>query len=88
MGYVRDMTEIAVSIGEAGYYWDIESDVLDWSTNACSLLNIPDLAMIATGRCFGRFITPENTQSRFDAVMKSPVQDSGSRFVVELPLTN
>ena len=76
-GYVRDMTEIAVSIGEAGYRWDIESDVLDWSTNASSLLNIPDPTMIATGRCFGRLLAPDNTQSRFEAVMKSPLQDTG-----------
>jgi predicted signal transduction protein with EAL and GGDEF domain len=77
-GQLADIAEIAASIGETAYRWQIDSDSLSWSTNACNVLNIPDSAMIASGRAFAGLVAADNTHSRYNAVMNSPLRDGGT----------
>jgi len=78
IGGLRDIADIAASIGELAYRWEIASDALAWSANACRVLNIPDLAMVASGRAFAHLLAADNAQSRYEAVMNSPLRDTGT----------
>ena len=73
-----DVGEIVTSIGEAPYVWRIDTDALTWSRNAAEILAAGDAARIASGRAYAGLMAPDNTQSRFDAVMKSTARDDGS----------
>jgi diguanylate cyclase (GGDEF)-like protein len=75
---LADIAEIAASIGEVAYLWRIDSDALIWGANACKVLNISDAATIASGRAFAGLLGPDNAQSRYDAVMNSPLRDGGT----------
>jgi diguanylate cyclase (GGDEF)-like protein len=69
--------EILASVGEALYSWDIESDAVLWSANACDVLLVGDIAAIATGRAYAQFLEADNEQARFDAVLRSDQHDDG-----------
>jgi diguanylate cyclase (GGDEF)-like protein len=77
-GRAPDVADIAASIGEVAYVWEIDSDAVGWSANACKVLNISDAATIATGRAFAHLLAPDHTQSRYDAVMNSSLRDGGT----------
>jgi diguanylate cyclase (GGDEF)-like protein len=72
-----DLARILASIGEAGYEWDIATDVLAWSHNVASVVPVADLAEISSGRLFARLLDGDNIQTRFDAVMHSTHRDEG-----------
>jgi diguanylate cyclase (GGDEF)-like protein len=72
-----DSAAILTSVGEAAYEWDLGSDALAWSPNACEVLAAPNAGVIATGRLFARLLAPDNLMTRFDAVMQSSRQDDG-----------
>ena len=81
-----DVGEIVTSIGEAPYVWRIDTDALTWGRNAAELLAGGDAARIATGRAYAELAARDNTQSRFDAVMKSTARDDdggGVRYQVQ-----
>ena len=78
LGQLSDVADILAAIGEVAYRWQIDSDALVWSANACGVLNISDATAIASGRAFAVLLDPGNTQSRDEAVMNSPLRDSGS----------
>ncbi len=73
-----DAAGIIASVGEVPYEWQIDSDVLRWGGNAAEVLGVGEPADIATGRGFARLLDPNTPQSRFDAVMQSAQNDSGS----------
>ena len=73
-----DVAGIVASIGDVAYRWEIDKDTLSWSTNACEILNIPDIAAISSGRAFAGRLAADNTQSRYQAVMNSPERDGGN----------
>jgi diguanylate cyclase (GGDEF)-like protein len=79
-----DATDILVSIGGAPYRWHIESDALTWGENAGNVLNISDITTIASGRAFAGLLAPGNSQSRHEAVMNSPLRDSGAGVPYEV----
>jgi diguanylate cyclase (GGDEF)-like protein len=72
-----DAAQILSSVGEVAYDWDIDSDVLLWSTNAGDVLLIPEIAAISTGRGYAALLDAGNAQPRFDAVMQSDKRDDG-----------
>ena len=69
---------ILSSIGEAAYQWDLKSDALSWADNAGAVLTIGDVARIATGRSYARYLDPANLLTRFDAVTRSGDRDGGT----------
>ena len=50
------VADILAAIGEVAYRWEIASDALAWTANACRVLNISDPATIANGRAFARLV--------------------------------
>jgi diguanylate cyclase (GGDEF)-like protein len=74
---ITDAADILTSIGGVPYRWQIGSDALTWGANAASVLNISDVATIASGRAFAGLLAPGNSQSRYEAVMNSALRDGG-----------
>jgi diguanylate cyclase (GGDEF)-like protein len=72
-----DAGAILASIGLVAYDWRIEADTLTWGANVAEVLQVADLARIATGRGYAGYLDPKNTSSRFDAVMQTSGRDSG-----------
>jgi diguanylate cyclase (GGDEF)-like protein len=72
-----EANDILASVGDVLYHWDIESDVLSWSANAGEVLLIHDSAAIATGRAYAQLVEKDDSQARFDAVMRSEQRDGG-----------
>ena len=75
---LSDANAILASIGLVAYDWRIDSDLLTWGSNAPEVLQIADLARIATGRGYAGLLDAKNTTSRFDAVTQTGGHDSGS----------
>jgi diguanylate cyclase (GGDEF)-like protein len=69
--------EILASVGEALYRWDIASDTLIWSANVGDVLLVRAPETIASGRAYAQFLEPDNSQARFDAVLRSEQRDEG-----------
>jgi diguanylate cyclase (GGDEF)-like protein len=72
-----DAAAILASIGEVPYEWEIESDALTWGPNTTSVLMISDVSAISTGRGYAALLDPNNTETRYDAVMHSGARDDG-----------
>ena len=73
-----DAATILASIGLVPYDWRIECDSLTWGANVSDVLQITDLARIVTGRGYAGYLDPNNTSTRFDAVMHTGGHDSGN----------
>jgi diguanylate cyclase (GGDEF)-like protein len=86
-GGVPDAAEVLRSIGDAAYEWRLDTDVLRWSDNAASVLGIPDVADIASGRSFAQKVEAEDGQSRLDAITKSSHADSGAGVLYQVQYT-
>ena len=74
---LSDANAILASIGLVAYDWCIEADTLIWGGNVAEVLQVADLARIATGRGYAGYLDPKNTTSRFDAVMQTSGRDAG-----------
>jgi len=79
-----DIGAIAISIGEVAYSWQLATDAVTWSANACKVLNISNPTAIATGRAFARLLTSDNGRSRYDAIVNSGLRDHGAGVPYEL----
>ena len=72
---LSDANAILASIGLVAYDWRIDFDLLTWGANAPEVLQIADLARIASGRGYAGLLDPKNTTSRFDAVTQTGGHD-------------
>jgi diguanylate cyclase (GGDEF)-like protein len=81
---LSDTSEIAASIGEAAYRWQIDSDALAWSENASIVLGIADMETLASGRAYAGLLLPGSVQSRHEAVMNSPLADHGAGVLYQV----
>ena len=79
-----DTSEIAASIGEVAYRWQIDSDALAWSENAGSVLRIADVETLVSGRAYARLLVPGSVQSRHEAVLNSPLADRGAGVLYQV----
>ena len=61
--------DILASIGLVPYDWHLDSDTLTWGANAADVVQLPELARIATGRGYAALLDPKNVSTRYDAVM-------------------
>jgi diguanylate cyclase (GGDEF)-like protein len=73
-----DPNGILASIGLVPYDWRIDTDALSWGMNAAEVLQVADVARIASGRGYAGFLDPKNTSTRYDAVMDSGGRDIGA----------
>jgi diguanylate cyclase (GGDEF)-like protein len=73
-----DPSRILSSIGLVPYDWRIDTDTIAWGANAAEVLQVRDMAAIATGRGYAGLLDPENTTSRYDSVTQTGGKDFGS----------
>jgi diguanylate cyclase (GGDEF)-like protein len=73
-----DPTRILASIGLVPYDWRIDNDTIVWGANAPDVLQARAIDAIATGRGYAALLDPENTTSRYDAVMQTGGRDAGN----------
>ena len=78
------IASVLFASGEAAYSWNCESDILEWSGNAPSILNIVSTEQISSGRAFGALLAPESTQNRHDAVFGDQRKDPGVGVAYEI----
>ncbi len=67
-----------VSVGEAAYHWNTNTDKLTWSADAAAVLGVDSAESIQTGRGYASLLDPDNFTSRFEAVMRTPLRDEGA----------
>jgi diguanylate cyclase (GGDEF)-like protein len=72
-----DASAILSSIGEAVYDWDIATDQLAWSGNACRLLKAR-AETLASGHSFDAMLDPVSPQTRREAILFSEGEDRGA----------
>jgi diguanylate cyclase (GGDEF)-like protein/PAS domain S-box-containing protein len=78
------IASVLFASGEAAYSWNCETDVLEWSGNAPSVLNIVASGQIASGKSFAALLSPESLQNRYDAVFRDQRKDPGSGIAYEI----
>jgi len=76
--HAADPSGILASIGLVPYDWRIDTDTLTWGANAAEVLQVRDVARIATGRAYASFLDPKNTSTRYDVVMDTGGRDYGA----------
>ena len=74
-----DPRAILTSIHEVVYDWRLDTDVLNWGSNAREVLKLETIQLVSTGRAFSKFLDPEAMTNRFEAVFNSAQQDHGIR---------
>ena len=70
-----DLVGILSAIDETAYVWDIQSDRIEWESNACSILGVGCEQHIGTGAAFQNLISPEHVSRRTDAFDASSSDD-------------
>jgi hypothetical protein len=59
-----DLVDILSTADETAYTWDMNSDRIDWESNASKVLGIDAVGDIATGAGFQMLIAPEHLAQR------------------------
>ena len=73
-----DPGRILTSIGLVPYDWRVDTDTIVWGANAAEVLQLRDIAALATGRGYAGLLDPANTTTRYDAVMLTGGLDAGN----------
>jgi diguanylate cyclase (GGDEF)-like protein/PAS domain S-box-containing protein len=71
-----DAAAILESVGDVVYEWRLDTDALSWGTNLSAVLGT-EPGQLKNGRLYARLLHPDNTATRFDAVMRSGQRDDG-----------
>ncbi|MCC5979407.1 MAG: bifunctional diguanylate cyclase/phosphodiesterase [Salinarimonas sp.] len=88
---VLDPRAVLTSIGEVIYDWNVETDALAWSANACDVLGIADPAMIANGAAFALMTESGSGITRNETINLASGTDTGAgiafrtRYNLRLP---
>ena len=80
--------EVIRSIGQAVYRWDIETDRLDWSSDAAGLLNVTEPIMLETGRDFARLVRADATSTRDKTIRSGLATAEGTPYTIEYALSS
>ena len=64
------------AVDEVAYHWTIETDEVQWSSNADEVLGCA-ASEIASGRNFAALLDAENFTSRYDTIMRTSATDDG-----------
>lgn len=86
-----DPRAVLTSIGEVIYDWNVETDALAWSANACEVLGIADPGSIATGAAFALMAEPGSGINRNETISLARETDEGvgipfrTRYNLRLP---
>jgi diguanylate cyclase (GGDEF)-like protein len=72
-----DVVKAMESAGEATYRWIVATDEIFWSSNAKQVLGC-SLRDVATGKRYASLLDADNLTSRYETIILSNAQDSGS----------
>jgi diguanylate cyclase (GGDEF)-like protein len=75
-----DLVGILSAIQETAYSWDLQSDRIDWESNAATVLGVPDSESIATGTAYHMLVAPEHLSQRISSITAAKVA-GGARGV-------
>ncbi|MFN3868336.1 MAG: EAL domain-containing protein [Hyphomicrobiaceae bacterium] len=75
-----DLVGLVSTTAETAYIWDLVTDRMDWESNAGQVLQVEDIALIATGQDYQQNIAPEHVGRWKDAVSRGAI-DAGERGV-------
>ena len=83
-----DPLDIIEQTGIVTYEWTIATDIIQWSSNAVSVLQVESLTDIASGRQYTAVISPDAETSRVEVALELATQDKGDGqyFEIEYPL--
>ncbi len=79
-----DTAAIFGAAKEAAYVWNIETDALAWSADACDVLAIDSLAAAANGVSFAALLHADSPANRYDVIVDSSARDEGAGVPYEL----
>lgn len=71
------------AVDEVAYHWVIETDEVNWSSNAEQVLGCA-ISQIATGRSYASLLDAENFTSRYDTIMRTSATDDGDGVVYQI----
>jgi diguanylate cyclase (GGDEF)-like protein len=77
-----DLVGILSAVRETAYLWELESDAIQWESNATHVLGVPGPSQVATGRGFEFLIAPEHAGRRHSAIAgaQSDVSSVGTPY--------
>lgn len=71
-----DLVGILSAIDETAYVWHLDTDKIDWESNAGRILGVTSENEIGTGSAFQHLISPEHVSRRIDAFNGKSASDS------------
>lgn len=69
--------EILQSIGDVAYEWHLDTDTLNWSSNAGALFGV-DMSELGSGRGFARHVDAADGPTRIDVIQQAKQRDAGN----------
>ncbi len=71
------IASVLFASGEAAYSWNCQSDAIEWSGNAPTVLNVLSIEQISSGKSYADRLSPDSLQNRHDAVFGDQRKDPG-----------
>lgn len=83
-----DLVGILSAVEETAYTWDLQTDGIEWESNARDVLQIPAATGIATGRAFQQLVALEHIKRRHESIAGStePATGRGVAYSVQYRL--
>ena len=76
--------DVLAAVGGVVYEWSIPDDRIRWGADPASVLKVPGLAGVVSGRGFAALLDPGSRVSREDAVLGGAIRDEGSGVTFEV----
>ncbi|MEG6507880.1 bifunctional diguanylate cyclase/phosphodiesterase [Methyloligella sp. 2.7D] len=67
-GRPLNVEDVLDSMDETVYRWNVETDEMSWASNAASVLDVPDMSEMTSGRAFVLRVDADQAGERFDAM--------------------
>ncbi|MFD0985993.1 EAL domain-containing protein [Methyloligella solikamskensis] len=74
------LEDVLHTMGETAYRWDMQRDLISWAENAATVLDVPDLKKLNSGRAFGLHVDAEHAGPRFEALTGGPKRTANSEI--------
>jgi len=73
----HELVSAPLAAGAALYRWSIGSDILEWSENVSSVLDVADPSVLTTGKGYASLLDADNVANRYDTIVMSRESDHG-----------
>ena len=72
------INDTGIDLGEATYSWNIETDHMNWSTDAAPIFGLREMALLGTGTSFATLVDQASPNSRHAEIFESDCRDPGT----------